>query len=41
MKLIDIFGSHNQGGGLGKIWKGRKLREEFLKMTQIYSSILL
>jgi hypothetical protein len=26
-----IFGRQEQGGGLGKIWNGRKLREEFLR----------
>jgi hypothetical protein len=24
----DIFGSQEQGGGLEKIWNGRKLKEE-------------
>jgi hypothetical protein len=29
----DIFGSQNQGGGLGKIWNGRKLRRGFEENT--------
>jgi hypothetical protein len=29
----DIFGRQEQGGGLGKIWNGRKLKGEFLSRT--------
>jgi hypothetical protein len=28
---MNILGSQDQGGGLGKIWNGRKSREEILK----------
>jgi hypothetical protein len=31
----EIFGRQDQGGGLGKIWNARKLRNEFFKITQI------
>jgi hypothetical protein len=32
----EIFESQDQGGGLGKIWNGRKLREEVLKIAPTY-----
>jgi hypothetical protein len=31
-----FFGRQDQGGGLGKILGGRKLKKEFLKITPIY-----
>jgi hypothetical protein len=36
-----IFGRQEQGGGLRKIWNERKLREEFLKITNVCGSVLL
>jgi hypothetical protein len=32
----DVFRRQEQGGGLGKIWNRRKIREEVLRSTPTY-----
>jgi hypothetical protein len=38
-KIEALLGARDQGGGLGKIWNGRKLREEFLRLQLLICKV--